>query len=132
MLADNFYKNTQIVSYDSDKKGTIEEANNQRIIKKLLTNKKITICGTKYTLTCPEIYSVSDGVIEMEYFDGTNLELFLKDRSTRKMGVEFLNTLIKFFIDNKIYWVDFAPRNVLISSDTIVFVDFEKGIMADE
>ena len=143
MLTDNFYKNTQIVSYDSDKtwikeesdktifckKGTKEEVNNQKIIKKLLNDKKIIIAGVEYTLTCPKIYSINDGIIEMEYFDGTNLELLLKDKSTRKTGVEYINSLIKFFIDNKIYWVDFAPRNILISSDTIAFVDFEKGIM---
>lgn len=143
MLLDNFYKNTKIVSYDSDKtwikeednriifckKGSQEEVNTQIKIKELLNNKKVIVNDEEYIITCPSVYSYTDGNIEMEFFDGVNLELLLRDELTHKKGVEYINALIQFFIDNKLYWIDFAPRNFLISNNTIMIVDFEKGIM---
>ena len=146
MVIDNYLKNQHIVSYDANKtwireidgklfffkKTNKKECIDQIKMKELLTDKTLTISNKVYKIDCPSVYSIEDGVMSMEYFDGINLELLLKDKETHKKGVIYLNELIKFFITNKIYWLDFAPRNILISDNLIMIVDYEKGIMDSE
>lgn len=143
MNIENYIKNKEIVSYDDNKtwieesndiiyfykKGTQEEYDNQVNIKLMLDNKRVIVNEKEYEISCPQVYDINDGIIKMEYFDGVNLETILKNDNKHKSGVLFLNKLITFFVENKIYWVDFAPRNILISNKKIMIVDFEKGIM---
>ena len=64
----------------------------------------------------------------MERCFGENLELILRNKEKHKIGVEILNAILDFLLKNKIYWQDFAPRNILISDDEISIMDFERGI----
>lgn len=52
--------------------------------------------------------------------------------NTHKDGCEFLNALLTFLCHNQFYWLDFAPRNIIISESRklIILVDFERGINA--
>ena len=64
----------------------------------------------------------------MQYCEGDNLEFYLRNKETYEKGKNIINTLLKYIIENKIYWYGFAARNILVGKNTIYFVDFEKGI----
>ena len=143
MNIENYYKNQNIVSYDHNKvwidkendkyyfykKTTEFEVKNLRLIREKLFNKFISIFEKKYELSVPQTIDFQNNLLKLEYCNGKNLELYLKDKKTHDLGVTFLNVLLNFFIENSIYWIDFAPRNILISDNKIIFVDFEKGFM---
>lgn len=143
MLMDNFINNKNIVSYDASKTWIEQkdkdfffykrmsdyEYSNQKLMKEKLNEKYVSINGEQYAIDCPNVISITDGVACMDFIDGINLELLLRNVGTHKEGVEILKQLLSFFIENKIYWVDFAPRNILICDRQIIIVDFEKGIL---
>lgn len=140
---ENYYKNQNIVSYNQNKvwidkendkyyfykKTTEFEVKNLRLIRKKLVNKFVSIFEKKYELYVPQIVNFQNNLLKLEYCNGKNLELYLKDKKNHDLGVTFINVLLNFFIENNIYWIDFAPRNILISDNKIIFVDFEKGFM---
>jgi len=143
-ITNNIFNGEAIVSFDPNKtwainvKGKIifckrtikNEIKNLKKIKKLLLKKEININNKKYEIFVPEIISwdIENDILYMQYCKGKNLEFYLRNKDTHTEGVEILNSLLKFLIDNKIYWIDFAPRNILIGDDKIYLVDFEKGI----
>lgn len=138
------YKNEYIVSYDSGKTWLENDGNslyfckktnnieikNLKLISKLLSNKKVFIGNKKFEIRVPKLlkWNRLNKIMYMEYCFGENLEFLLRNKKNHKKGVEFLDCLITFFIKNKIYWADFAPRNIIISKEKIYIVDFEKGI----
>ena len=140
----NFYNKEFIVSFDQNKvwiensnninifckKTTKEEIKNIKKITKLLNNKKITINKKDYIFKIPEIikWDNKKQILYSQYCDGTNLEFYLRSKKTHKKGVIILNELLKYFISNKYFWKDFAPRNIIIKNNIIYIVDFEKGI----
>ena len=69
----------------------------------------------------------------MEFLKGDNLELILRTPQNRKSGVQILNSIFQYLYDNKIYWKDFAPRNIWVDTENkrINFFDFEKGIVTN-
>ena len=118
----------QILESTVIKKSKKEEVEFLKLARELINNKVIKIDSKEYNFKVPEVYSYENGFIEMERLFGENLELILRDKNNHKQGVVFLNNLLKFFLDNKIYWQDFAPRNILISNNQISIMDFERGI----
>ena len=91
-------------SFDEVKK--IEEA------RKILKTHKIEINNIEYSLHLPKIYAFKNNKIYMEFLKGDNLELILRTPQNRKSGVQILNSIFQYLYDNKIYWKDFAPRNI--------------------
>ena len=150
-MIDNSYnheKDITIISYDPNKTW-LEELNNQVVFRKQsseteknsielfakqLENKNLLVFDKKFGLNVPKIYdwNKDNKILTMEYCEGVNLEFLLRDTKTYDYGRTILDKLLKFMIDNKFYWVDFAPRNVLINDDKITLVDFEKGFEAKD
>lgn len=144
----NYEKNITIISYDPNKtwleelnnrvvfrkQSSEKEKNNIELFAKQIENKNIFVFNKKFSLNIPKIYdwNKENQILTMEYCKGVNLEFLLRDTKTYNYGHTILDKLLKFMIDNKFYWVDFAPRNVLINDDKITLVDFEKGFEAKD
>lgn len=143
IISNSFCNGEVIVSYDSNKtwgetvngnfvfykKTTMSEVKNIIKMKKLLQNKYININGNKYALKVPCVYNWDNykEIVSMEFCKGKNLEFYLRNKDTYNEGQLILNELLYFFIQNKIYWLDFAARNIIIGKNEIYFVDYEKG-----
>lgn len=139
----NFFNNEYIVSFDPDKtwiekkqdliifckKTNIYELKNIKKINKIILNRKIKISDKIYNIRTPEIikWDKDNKILYLKYCNGNNLEFILRNKKTHKKGVLILNTILNFFIENNIFWRDFAPRNIIIEENTIYIVDFEKG-----
>ena len=106
----------------------IIEYQNLLHLREKLKGSKILIDNKRYTLYIPHVYSYHDGMIKMEYFSGNNLELLLRNPVTHNYAVKILNGVLLYIIQNEIWWSEFAPRNILISNNTICLIDFEKEI----
>lgn len=140
----NYYNNEFIVSFDPNKvwiekkesinifckKTTLKEIKNIKKINKLINNKELKIDNKKYKIKIPKIikWDYTNKILYTKYCDGENLEFLLRNKKTHKKGVIILNALLNFFISNKIFWLDFAPRNIIINKKKLYIVDFEKGI----
>lgn len=140
----SFYKDEYIVSFDTNKTwierndGSIvfckktckKELNNYKKMTKLILNKRVKINNKKYIIKTPGIikWDSFNEILYLEYCNGENLEFLLRNKKTHKKGVTIINCLLNFFIENRIYWADFAPRNIILNKDNIYIVDFEKGI----
>lgn len=143
LISNNFYNGEVIVSYDSNKtweekvddniivykKTEVNEFKNILKMKKLLQNKSINIKGRKYKLKVPSVYDWDDnkGILAMEFCKGKNLEFYLRNENTYNKGQFILNKILNFLIQNQIYWLDFAARNIIVGKNEIYFVDYEKG-----
>lgn len=143
IISNNFYDGEVIVSYDSNKiweeivndniifykKTKVNEVKNIIKMNKLLQNKNININNHKYKLKVPNIYNWDNNkeILSMEFCKGKNLEFYLRNENTYTEGQLILNKLLDFFIKNKIYWLDFAARNIIVGENKIYFVDYEKG-----
>lgn len=124
-----FIKNGNKNSKIFCKKSTFNEYNALLFARQILsTYAPLRIDDCDYKIRVPNIYSYQDNVIEMQYFNGHNLELLLRNKDTHLQGVKYLNNILTFLIDNGFNWVDFAPRNILISNDEICLIDFEKDL----
>lgn len=112
-----------------NKISSFNEVENNNIISKELRQLRLNIDGISYKITVPKIYNWDSDrkVLSMEYCDGKNLEFILRDKNTYLSGLKILNELLKLLINEGIYWIDFAPRNVLVDDAKIHIVDFEKG-----
>lgn len=112
-----------------NKISSFNEVENNNMISKELRGLRLNIDSISYKITVPNIYDWDSDrkVLSMEYCDGKNLEFILRDKTTYLSGLEILNELLKTLINEGIYWIDFAPRNVLVEDETIHIVDFEKG-----
>ena len=139
-------KGITIVSYDPNKTW-VREMNDQTVFCKrssekemesikcfsnLVKGKSISVFGEKFYFNIPRIFDwdAEQQVLSMEYCSGVNLEFILRDEKTYSYGVAILNELLSFMIENKYYWIDFAPRNVLVNGKVLTLVDFEKGFGA--
>lgn len=134
-------ENVNVVSFDptktwvtieNDKSIFCKKTNKKELkflkyARKRLNNKTIDINSEIYTIYVPSIINYKNGILYLEYCNGNNLELILRNNNTHKNGVVILNTLLKYLIKNKIFWIDFAPRNIIIDKPNIFIVDFEKG-----
>lgn len=115
------------------KKTSIYEAQQLIKIRNLLQGKEF-ICGRKcYTIKVPRIRDYCAPFLYMEKCFGENLEIMLRSstcRNERVEGIEFINNLLQFFINKKIFWHDFAPRNILINKvKKIIYIfDMERGV----
>lgn len=98
--------------------------------KKFLKDKYLNINEKIYKIDIPEVYNWNQeaNCMIMEECVGSNLELRLREKERREEGVIILHSVLKFMIDNKFYWKDFAPRNIIIGEDIIYLVDFERGL----
>ena len=139
-------KGITIVSYDPNKTW-VSEMNDQTVFCKrssekemesikyfsnLVKGKSISVFGEKFYFNIPRIFDWDEEqqVLSMEYCSGVNLEFILRNEKTYSYGVTILNELLSFMIENKYYWIDFAPRNVLVDGNVLTLVDFEKGFGA--
>ena len=120
--------------YIFNKKTGSSELINLGLAKEKLEGRSVMLEGKKYTIHIPNVifWNETDCVLQLEYCMGNNLEFLLRDADTHKRGVNILNSILDFLINNRIYWVDFAPRNVILSESKIYIVDFEKGFMDEE
>lgn len=82
----------------------------------------------EYNIYTPKIYDFSNGKLTMERCFGDNLEILLRS-SNHDINAILLNELLKYFIDNKFFWKDFAPRNIMINDNNIYIMDFERGLL---
>lgn len=145
-MTNNFFNGQNIVSYDPDKtwceltndkllfykRTNINEYNSIKKMTKILkNNNKFLIDNIEYRIKVPNIISWNERklILCLEYCEGINLEFLLRNCDTHNYGKLMLNALLDFFIQNKLYWSDFAPRNIIIDNTNIFIVDFEKGIM---
>ena len=111
------------------KKSTEIEYNSLLFAKNLIstyTNLQIDNCS--YNIIIPTVYNYENNIIDIEYFDGYNLESLLRNPNYHIIAVKYLNALFSFLLENGFNWVDFAPRNILINENNICLVDFEKGL----
>ena len=135
----------EIVSYDSSKTW-VDSINNKKIfckktseteienlkkLKLLINNRKITIKEKEYHILLPNVlnWDKNNHILYTDFCNGKNLECMLRNQETHENAVVILNSLLEFMINNNIFWVDFAPRNILITENIIYLVDYEKGIM---
>lgn len=111
------------------KKSTSNEYNSLLLAKEILSSySSLKINNHNYKICVPDVYRYENNIIEMQYFDGQNLELLLRNFNTHLQGVNYLNNIFNFLIDSGFNWVDFAPRNILLSDDKICLIDFEKNL----
>lgn len=141
-VSNNFSDDKVITSYDETKvwimddgekiilykKSSEAELNTNLFLNNVLKGKIIVVEGEKFKINVPTVYEYDNGILQMEYCNGENLEFILRNKSTYEVGSKILNALLMFMIDNNLQWIDFAPRNVLINGNQIYIVDFEKGI----
>ena len=115
-----------------NKKTSKIELENLKKAREYICSKTINIKNYEYSLQIPQVknWNEEQNIIQMEYFNGMNLEIMLRDCQTRKNAIIILNKLLEFILINNFYWVDFSPRNILINerNKQICFVDFEKGL----
>lgn len=142
-VSNNVYGSKVITSFDKNKIwlsnnngnkiinkiSSFNEVENNNIISKELRQLRLNVDSISYKITVPKIYDWDSDrkVLSMEYCDGKNLEFILRDKTTYLSGLKILNELLKILINEGIYWIDFAPRNVLVADEKIHIVDFEKG-----
>lgn len=112
------------------KKSSFEEIKNIENARKFFKNKEIILNNKTYTFHLPHIYDYQNNTIYMEFMKGHNLELALRENEKHKTAAQITSNLLQYLCDNKIYWGDFAPRNVLIdeANNKINLCDFERGI----
>lgn len=88
-----------------------------------------------YSVDVPQFISWEEetGILEMEYCEGDNLEIILKNatQNDRLQYVELSASVISWMKQNGILWRDAAPRNTLINhaSRKIVLLDFERPLL---
>ncbi|MBQ4084644.1 MAG: hypothetical protein IJC30_03195 [Alphaproteobacteria bacterium] len=112
------------------KKSSFNEVKKIEEARHILKNHTIRINGDEFNFHLPKIYDYVDGKIYMERLTGDNLEIGLRTAQNREKFVETTNSLFQYLYDNKIYWGDFAPRNIIIDTNkhSIGLCDFERGI----
>ena len=117
--------------YIFNKKTDINEFNNLNLAKEMFKGYSILVENKGYEIYVPNIISWDNhnNILQLEYCEGINLEFILRDKNTHEKGVLILNSMLDLLVSNKIYWSDFAPRNILLSEHRICIVDFEKGFM---
>lgn len=84
--------------------------------------------GKEYNICTPNVYDFSNGKLTMERCFGDNLEILLRG-SKHDVNALLVNELLKYFIENKFFWKDFAPRNIMINDNYIYIMDFERGLV---
>lgn len=112
------------------KKTSYNEIKNLTKAQEFLKDKSIIVNDTKYSIKVPEIYSWDENtnVLTMSFCSGKNLELMLRNKDERATAIPFLQKMMGFVIKKHFYWQDFAPRNIIIDSNTIYLIDFEKAL----
>ena len=112
------------------KKTSYNEIKNLTKAQEFLKDKIIIVNDTKYSIKVPEIYSWDENtnVLTMSFCSGKNLELMLRNKDERATAIPFLQKMMGFVIKKHFYWQDFAPRNIIIDSNTIYLIDFEKAL----
>ena len=143
-VLNNFNDGMKITSYDEKKVWikddgqnhlfckytTSTEVETNSMLSQSVLGQTISVSGVEHKIYLPRIYDWDDEkrILTMEYCKGKNLEFILRNKDTYNYGVTVLNKLLTLFIELGIYWIDFAPRNVLIEENKVCIVDFEKGI----
>lgn len=112
------------------KKTSYSEIENLVKAQEFLKDKSVTINDVKYSIKVPEIYAWNKitNVLTMSFCSGKNLELMLRSKDERDTAIPFLQTMMGFILKKHFYWQDFAPRNIIIDTDTIYLIDFEKAL----
>lgn len=112
------------------KKTKIGEVNNLFIARKMIDGIDLNINGKKYEICLPEVYDYNNGILKMERCRGDNLEILLRNRESHTSNASNLNNILLTLLDNRFFWNDFAPRNIMLNdSEKKVFLfDFERGV----
>ena len=113
---------------DVTKKTEIKEVNNLIKAYELINDDVIYINGEKFKIKIPKVLSFDNRKLTMEKCKGSNLELILRTPRSHLLGVEFTNNIILQLLHKNFFWKDFAPRNILIDTNTISIFDFERGL----
>ncbi len=114
------------------KRTSLSELNNMKFAFEVMNGQCICVGGVNYKLKVPKVYEYKDNKIVMERCFGENLEIMLREKRTHKKGVTYTNQILSELLKRKFYWRDFAPRNILISDDSISIMDFERGFNKEE
>lgn len=109
---------------------SLTEVNLLNYAKDCLEDTHMCISNKAFRINVPKIYEWNDNtsILTMSFCNGENLECMLCNPATRNFAIEILQATFTFIINNNFFWYDFAPRNILVDSENIYFVDFEKGI----
>lgn len=115
------------------KQSSFDEIKKIECARKILEKRKIKIGNEEFSFHLPKINGYKNGKIQMEFLVGDNLEISLRSSEDREKAINTTNTLFQYFYDNKIYWGDFAPRNIIINKKNriINLCDFERGIYSN-
>ncbi len=115
------------------KQSSFDEIKKIECARKILEKRKIKIGNEEFSFHLPKINGYKNGKIYMEFLVGDNLEISLRSSEDREKAINTTNTLFQYFYDNKIYWGDFAPRNIIINKKNriINLCDFERGIYSN-
>ena len=112
------------------KKTTIQEYENILMAKKLLFQKDEIEIGNKfYKFLIPKILDFDGNNLLLERCFGDNLEIQLRNESSHNQYVNYINRIFSQLLANNYYWLDFAPRNIIIGDGNIYLFDFERGFL---
>lgn len=84
------------------KQSSFDEIKNIEIARKALTNKTILLENDVYMFHLPKIYDYKDGCIFMEFLQGDNLELDLRNSTNIKIPMIYFNICMKIRYYGKI------------------------------
>lgn len=99
------------------KQSSFDEIKNIEIARKALTNKTILLKNDVYMFHLPKIYDYKDGCIFMEFLQGDNLELDLRNSTNIKMPLKI--PMIYFNICMKIrYYGKILRRATSLLTDS--------------
>lgn len=99
------------------KQSSFDEIKNIEIARKALTNKTILLENDVYMFHLPKIYDYKDGCIFMEFLQGDNLELDLRNSTNIKMPLKI--PMIYFNICMKIrYYGKILRRATSLLTDS--------------
>lgn len=91
--------------------------------------KNLKINGVDYCLQVPKIFDYTEGNLLMERCFGNNIELGLRNYNKHAEYVKYINDIFEYIIKNNFYWLDFAPRNIIMNENNIYLFDFERGFL---
>ena len=124
----------EVISLDEDRiKFTDHEVFKKSTKSEYETLKKAAmLCKNLKNVSVPKLYGYNNGEICMERCYGENLELLLRNDNTHNDAVKHVNYLFSYLMNEKFFWKDFAPRNILLNDDKYIIMDFERGIAKED
>lgn len=129
-----------VLSFDSDKidfegeyvlkESSEQEKNNHTEVIAYVNNlrDRFLECGLRVQAT--PFIDYSDGILITRYCPGMNLEDASRDWAKRSLAKKVLKEVMCFLKNNRLYWGDIAPRNIIVdvSKSILWIMDFERTL----